>query len=120
MDIVVYYYTYYSLGGSTRAYLPGSGKGSFPEGGFSPRRRHPINSFISFSHSTRVIFVHGEWAIEKGGVPASFGRYGAQRARFAHSTKCDAISLRTTFEIPNRNRVYTRYEPYLRYVQTNV
>ena len=25
------------------------------------------------------MFVHGEWAVEKGGVPASFGRYGAQR-----------------------------------------
>ena len=67
----------------------GRGKGSFPEGGFSPRRRHPMVTFFSFSHSTRVMFVHGEWAIEKGGVPASFGRYGAQRHHFetAHSIR---------------------------------
>ena len=35
------------------------------------------------------MFVHGEWAIQKGGVPASFGRYGAQRHHFetAHSIR---------------------------------
>ena len=67
MGIVVYYYTYYSLVGSTRAYLPGSGKGSFPEGGFSPRRHHPKQNFFSFSHSTRVMLVRGEWAIKRRG-----------------------------------------------------
>ena len=97
MGIVVYYYTYYSLVGSTRAYLPGSGKGSFPEGGFSPRRRHPTQNFFSFSHSTRVMFVHGEWAIEKGGSPRLFGRYGAQRHHFetAHSIRVAPTDFHT-------------------------
>ena len=97
MGIVVYYYTYYSLVGSTRAYLPGSGKGSFPEGGFSPRRHHRSGKIFSFSHSTRVMFVHGEWAIEKGGSPRLFGRYGAQRHHFetAHSIRVAPTDFHT-------------------------
>ena len=107
MGIVVYYYTYYSLVGSTRAYLPGSGKGSFPEGGFSPRRRHPSLQFFSFSHSTRVMFVHGEWAIEKGGVPASFGRYGAQRHHFetAHSIRVAPTDFHTEFALSTAHSI---------------
>ena len=97
MGIVVYYYTYYSLVGSTRAYLPGSGKGSFPEGGFSPRRPLLTVNFFSFSHSTRVMFVHGEWAVEKGGSPCLFGRYGAQRHHFetAHSIRVAPTDFHT-------------------------
>ena len=35
------------------------------------------------------MLVHGDWAIKKGGVPASFGRYGSQRHHFetAHSIR---------------------------------
>ena len=81
--------TYYSLVGSTRAYWQGSGKGPFPEGGFPTKRHDPFLQIVLFSHSTRVMFVHGEWAVKKGGVPASFRRYGAQRHHFeaAHSIR---------------------------------
>ena len=43
------------------------------------------------------MFVHGEWAIEKGGVPASFGRYGAQRHHFetAHSIRVAPTDFHT-------------------------
>ena len=108
MGIVVYYYTYYSLVGSTWTYWrQGGGKGSFPEGGFSPRRRHPSNNFFSFSHSTRVMFVHGEWAIEKGGVPASFGRYGAQRHHFetAHSIRVAPTDFHTEFALSTTHSI---------------
>ena len=98
MGIVVYYYTYYSLVGSTRAYWrQGRGKGSFPEGGFSPRWQLPKQNFFSFSHSTRVMLVHGEWAIENGGSPRLFGRYGAQRHHFetAHSIRVAPTDFHT-------------------------
>ena len=107
MGIVVYYYTYYSLVGSTRAYLPGSGKGSFPEGGFSPRRRHPSFLIFSFSHSTRVMLFRGAWAIKKGGVPASFGRYGAQRHHFeaAHSIRLAPTDFHTEFALSTAHSI---------------
>ena len=43
------------------------------------------------------MFVHGEWAIEKGGVRASFGRYGAQRHNFetAHSIRVAPTDFHT-------------------------
>ena len=43
------------------------------------------------------MFVRGEWAIEKGGVPASFGRYGAQRHHFetAHSIRVAHMDFHT-------------------------
>ena len=103
MGTVLYYYTYYSLVGSTRAYWQGSGRaaarGHSPKAVF--RRGVPIHQFkfshFPFSHSTRVMFVHGEWAIEKGGVPASFGRYGAQRHHFetAHSIRVAPTDFHT-------------------------
>ena len=45
------------------------------------------------------MFVHGEWAIEKGGVPASFGRYGAQRHHFetAHSIRVAPTGIESVF-----------------------
>ena len=53
------------------------------------------------------MLVHGEWAIEKGGVPASFGRYGAQRHHFeaahsirvAHTDFPTELALSTTHSI---------------------
>ena len=116
MGIVVYYYTYYSLVGSTRAYLPGSGKGSFPEGGFSPRRPLLTVNFFSFSHSTRVMFVHGEWAVEKGGSPCLFGRYGAQRHHFetAHSIRVAPTDFHTEVALSTAHsiRVASILAPY--------
>ena len=51
MGIVVYYYTYYSLVGSTRAYWQGSGRaaarGHFPKAVF---RRGAAIHLITFSH----------------------------------------------------------------------
>ena len=43
------------------------------------------------------MFVHGEWAIKKGGVRASFGRYGAQRPHFetAHSIRVAPTDFHT-------------------------
>ena len=97
MGIVVYYYTYYSLVGSTRAYWQGSGRaaarGHFPKAVF----RRGVAIIISFSHSTRVTLVHGEWAIKKGGAPRLFGRYGAQRHHFetAHSIRVAPTDFHT-------------------------
>ena len=64
-------------------------------------------TFFSFSHSTRVMFVHGEWAIEKGGVPASFGRYGAQRHHFetAHSIRVAPTDFHTEFALSTAHSI---------------
>ena len=63
--------------------------------------------FFSFSHSTRVMFVDGEWAIEKGGVPASFGRYGAQRHHFetAHSIRVAPTDFHTEFALSTAHSI---------------
>ena len=85
----------------------GRGKGPFPEGGFSPRRPILPIEIFSFSHSTRVMFVHGEWAIKKGGVPASFGRYGAQRHHFetAHSIRGAPTDFHTEFALSTAHSI---------------
>ena len=47
------------------------------------------------------MFVHGEWAIEKGGSPRLFGRYGGQRHHFetAHSIRVAPTDVRTEFAL---------------------
>ena len=74
----------------------GSGKGSFPEGGFPAKPHHPNIQFFSISASRRVMLFRGAWAIEKGGSPCSFGRYGAQRHHFeaAHSIRLAPTDFR--------------------------
>ena len=44
-----------------------------------------------------IVRAGGEWATKKGGVPASFGRYGAQRHHFetAHSIRVDPTDFHT-------------------------
>ena len=53
------------------------------------------------------MFVHGEWAIEKGGVPASFGRYGAQRHHFetAHSIRVAPTDFHTEFALSTTHSI---------------
>ena len=53
------------------------------------------------------MFVHGEWAIEKGGVPSSFGRYGAQRHHFetAHSIRVAPTDFHTEFALSTAHSI---------------
>ena len=53
------------------------------------------------------MLVHGEWAIKKGGVRASFGRYGAQRHHFetAHSIRVAPTDFHTEFALSTAHSI---------------
>ena len=48
------------------------------------------------------MFVHGEWAIEKGGSPGLFGRYCAQRHHFEteHAIRVAPTDFHTEVALP--------------------
>ena len=50
---------------------------------------------------------HGAWAIKKGGVLASFGRYGAQRHYFetAHSIRGAPTDFHTEFALSTAHSI---------------
>ena len=92
MGIVVYYYTYYSLVGSTRAYWQGSGRaaarGHFPKAVF--RRGLPFRSYNFFHFCTARVSCSftANGPLKKGGYRPRLGataRNGTilrQRIRF--------------------------------------
>ena len=49
----------------------------------------------------------GAWAIEKGGSPCSFGRYGAQRHHFeaAHSIRLGPTDFHTEFALSTAHSI---------------
>ena len=49
----------------------------------------------------------GAWAIEKGGSPCSFGRYGAQRHHFeaAHSIRLAPTDFHTEFALSTAHSI---------------
>ena len=53
------------------------------------------------------MLVHGEWVIKKGGVPSSFGRYGAQRHHFetAHSIRVAPTDFHTEFALSTAHTI---------------
>ena len=103
MGIVVYYYTYYSLVGSTRAYWQGSGRaaarGHFPKAVF---RRGAVIRSIASSHfrTARVscsFTANGPW--KKGGHHACLGATAPngtilrQRIRFGELLRIFILKL---------------------------
>ena len=53
------------------------------------------------------MLVHGDRTIKKGGVPASFGRYGAQRHHFetAHSIQLAPTGFHTEFALSTAHSI---------------
>ena len=104
MGIVVYYYTYYSLVGSTRAYWQGSGRaaarGHFPKAVF--RRGVTIREF-KFSHfrTARVsCSFTANGPLKKGGVRA-------QRHHFetAHSIRVAPTDFHTELALSTAHSI---------------
>ena len=92
MGIVVYYYTYYSLVGSTESYWRQGGRaaarGHFPKAFFRPNDTTPVFNFSHFRPAGVSCYSAAHGPLKKGGHRARLGataRNGTilrQRIRF--------------------------------------